>query len=307
VNPWSTPETVAGFVRSPPNAALMQFAADERAPRGISRALDIGCGAGRNALPLARTGWDVVGTDTSRPMLDAAARRVRAEGLAGRVSLVGAAMDHLPVRSASADLVIAHGIWNLARSAAEFRRGVREAARAAKPGAALFVFTFSRHTLPADAVPVAGETFVFTQFSGEPQCFLTREQLLEELEAAGFATDPAIPLRELNRPTGLLQQRQSGPVIYEGTFRLTCEVRRATCYVLRASVAQAFRPAVHHPRTHVAQAFRPAAHHSLSHRSNRNNTISGGTPNLTGMMLVPTPEVTNRCCPRSSMWPTAYR
>ena len=52
-------------------------------------------------------------------------------------------------------------------------RAVDEAARVAKPGAGLFVFTFSRHTLPAETLPVAGEPFVFTQFSGEPQCFLT--------------------------------------------------------------------------------------------------------------------------------------
>ena len=46
--------------------------------------------------------------------------------------------------------------------------------RAAAPGARLFVFTVSRHTLPPEEQPVAGETFVFTRFSGEPQVFLTR-------------------------------------------------------------------------------------------------------------------------------------
>jgi 2-polyprenyl-3-methyl-5-hydroxy-6-metoxy-1,4-benzoquinol methylase len=39
------------------------------------RALDIGCGAGRNAIPLARLGWNVVGTDLSWPLLCAAANR----------------------------------------------------------------------------------------------------------------------------------------------------------------------------------------------------------------------------------------
>ena len=129
-------------------------------------------------------------------------------------------MTELPVGDNSADLIVAHGIWNLAGSSAEFRRGVREAARAGKPGAALFVFTFSRHTLREDVTSLAGEPFVFTQFAGEPQCFLTREQLLDELAEAGFVPDDASPLRELNRPSGILQ-RPSGPVIYEGTFRLT--------------------------------------------------------------------------------------
>ena len=135
-----------------------------------------------------------------------------------RLQLANAEMAALPIRSASADFIVAHGIWNLARSGAEFRAAVREAGRVARPGAALFIFTFSRHTLPAEVEPVAGETFVFTQFSGAPQCFLTESQLLDELRAAGFVPDLDLPLRELNRPPPGL--RTGGPVIYEGAFRL---------------------------------------------------------------------------------------
>ena len=114
--------------------------------------------------------------------------------------------------------VSAHGIWNLARSDAEMRRGMAEAARAAAPGAALFVFTFSRHTLPPEARPIAGEQFVFTEFAGEPQCFLTANQLVEELRRRGFVPDPAVPLRELNRRPAQLH-RGGSPVIHEAAFR----------------------------------------------------------------------------------------
>ena len=213
---WSTPQTVAGFARGAPNLTLMDFAAREYA-RGGRRALDIGCGAARNAAPLAREGWNVFGTDTSWPMLRAAADRVRSEAPSGRVGVTAATMDSLPVVDGYADLIVAHGIWNLAASGNEFRRAVREAARAARSGAALFIFTFSRHTIPAQARPVAGETFVFTEFAGEPQCFLTATELIDELGAAGFLPHPALPLQELNRPSGLV--RASGPVIYEGGFR----------------------------------------------------------------------------------------
>jgi SAM-dependent methyltransferase len=189
-------------------------APERRKPRGI--ALDIGCGAGRNAIPLALAGWRVVGTDNSRPMLDAARDRARQGGVEGVVFLE-AGMDALPVADASADLIIAHGIWNLARSSIELRSGIREAARAARAGAALFLFTFSRNTLPADAAPEPGETFVFTQFSGEPQVFLRRDEIVAELGAAGFVPDPAAPLTELNARTGVVAS--SGPVIYQGAFR----------------------------------------------------------------------------------------
>ena len=216
---WSRPETVAGFAASPPNETLIRFAAGEIARLADPCAVDIGCGAARNAVPLAEDGWSVMGVDDSMPMLRAALDRARQAGVAGRCHLALAPMDHLPVRSGAADLVVAHGIWNLARSSAEFRQGVREAARAAMPGAALFVFTFSRNTLAPDVEPVAGEPFVFTEFSGQPQCFLTESQLLAELGEAGFGPDPGVPLRELNRrPPGAL--RTGGPpVIWEGTFR----------------------------------------------------------------------------------------
>ena len=215
-SPWSEAGTVAGFAQSAPNATLMRFAGAEH-ERGGRRALDIGCGAGRNALPLAHAGWDVVGLDLSWPMTTAAAARVAAEQPRGRVQLALSTMEQLPVHARSVDLIVAHGIWNLAESSAQFRAAVREAARVARPGAALFVFTFSRTTLPADAAPVAGESFVFTQFAGRPQCFLTAAELLAELADAGFDADPAVPLTEHNRPRGL---RTGGPpVIYEGSFR----------------------------------------------------------------------------------------
>jgi SAM-dependent methyltransferase len=220
VGPWDRSETVRGFVESPPNATLLRFADEERARHTRPpRALDLGCGAGRNAVPLARTGWEVIGVDTSAPMLVAAAARVSDVG-AGRLRLVYATMSRLPFARAQFDLVIAHGIWNLATTDAEFRRAIRDAARVSRPGAALFVFTFSRHTVPPAAAPVAGQSLIFDGFSGSPQCFLTAEQLVSELATVGFDPDPAVPLTEHNRSV-TPRLASTAPVIYEGAFRHT--------------------------------------------------------------------------------------
>lgn len=59
-----------------PPAPLLVELADTLAP---GRALDIACGAGRNALHLARLGWEVVAVDASRVAI--AQLRERAEGL----------------------------------------------------------------------------------------------------------------------------------------------------------------------------------------------------------------------------------
>ena len=218
---WSTPRTVAGFAQSAPNGVLMAFGEEELRRAGSGWTLDLGCGAGRNAVPLARLGWSVVGTDLSWPMLVAAAARKREDRLNNHLHLILAPMDSIPARDGSFDLVVAHGIWNLARSAAQFRRAIAEAARVAKPGAGLFVFTFSRNTFPSQMEPVAGEPFVFTEFSGEPQCFLTEAQLVAELGDVGFTPEPRVPFREYNRPQPGALSTGTLPVIYEAAFRRT--------------------------------------------------------------------------------------
>ena len=210
-SPWVDPATVAGFSRAEPNSALLAYAARRVSVEPV-RVLDIGCGAARNAAPLLGLGCSVFGVDLSRAMLTAAARR------AAGLHLACAPMHALPVRDRSFNLIVAHGIWNLARSAREFRGAIAEAARVATPGARLFVFTFSRRTIAADAMPVDGESFVFTQFSGAPQVFLTSTQLYDELAAVGFNADPDLPLRELNvPPPGAVGG--TAPVIYQAGFR----------------------------------------------------------------------------------------
>jgi len=216
---WSAPGTVRGFAGSPANPVLLRFAEGEARRSGTGRVLDLGCGAGRNAVPLAERGWKVLGLDLSWPMLLAAAAKASDAGVAHRLTWALAPMEQIPARDLTFDLIVAHGIWNLAPTVGMFRQSVREAARVARPGAGLFVFTFSRNTFPPHVDPVPGEPFVFTEFSGRPQCFLTGDQLLGEMDRVGFTPDPSVPLTEYNRPPGAVPVTGGPPVIYEAAFR----------------------------------------------------------------------------------------
>lgn len=195
----------------------MAYARELLAVRPGANALDIGCGAGRNTVPLALAGYGTLGIDLSAAMIRAARDKADAEG-ASRCRLSLASMTALPLRDGTMDLIVAHGIWNLSRRDGELRMAIREAARVARPGGRLFVYTFSRRSLQDTVKPVAGQQFIFASSKDAEHCYLTPEQLVSELAKAGFVGDDACPAGELNTPRAGAVQLTNSPVFLEGAF-----------------------------------------------------------------------------------------
>lgn len=69
--------------------------------------LELGCGTGRVAIPVARTGATVVGIDRSASMLRRGQQRVRRSRLRSRVKLIRGDIRHLPFPDKSFPLVMA--------------------------------------------------------------------------------------------------------------------------------------------------------------------------------------------------------
>ncbi len=83
---------------------VLERAFREFSARPVLRVLDIGCGTGGHALPMARRGYEVVGVDRSPGMLAVAQAKAQAAGLASVITYVEsditAALDVAPCDAA---------------------------------------------------------------------------------------------------------------------------------------------------------------------------------------------------------------
>jgi SAM-dependent methyltransferase len=98
-----------------------------------ARLLDLCCGPGRHALPLALLGYRMTGLDLSRPLLDRAADL--AADLGQRLSLVRADMRRLPFADASFDAVLnLFNAFGYLEDDAQDELVLQEVARVLRPG-----------------------------------------------------------------------------------------------------------------------------------------------------------------------------
>jgi SAM-dependent methyltransferase len=109
----------------------------------VRRALDAGCGNGRNAVYLAAKGANVDAVDSSAEALTAAQKRVYKEGLSGRVSLHRADVTRgLPFENDTFDLVLHSYVACHLLDAKDRRAFVDEMARVARTDAYFITLLF---------------------------------------------------------------------------------------------------------------------------------------------------------------------
>jgi ubiquinone/menaquinone biosynthesis C-methylase UbiE len=104
-----------------------------------SRILDVGCGAGRHSLELARRGYRPTGIDITPAFIDYARRIARDEHLAAEFSVADARELNF-TQEFDAAICLCEGAFGLAGSLDNHRKVLRGIYRALKPGG-LFVLT----------------------------------------------------------------------------------------------------------------------------------------------------------------------
>lgn len=168
-----------GYVREAANQHW-GFDEHERRPLAGKRALDIGCGAGLLAEPLARLGAAVTGIDAAAENIEAARAHAAQSGLtidyrAGGIEAAGGAFDLITCLE-----VIEH-----VAEPASFARGLAEALA---PGGLLILSTPNRTALSRLAMITVGEgAGLIPKGTHDWHKFLTPDEMTALLEGAELA------------------------------------------------------------------------------------------------------------------------
>jgi ubiquinone/menaquinone biosynthesis C-methylase UbiE len=160
-------------------------------PAPGARILDIGAGTGLLAAEVVRRwpGAHVIAADPAQAMLDVIGDRLADAERTGRIELLVAAADELPLPDASVDLVISSFVYQLVE---DRPTALREALRVLAPGGRLGYVTWLKREgvfRPAEAVDEAMGGPTNTDWSGgAPRAgdLPSLEAAERELVAAGF-------------------------------------------------------------------------------------------------------------------------
>lgn len=182
---------------------LVRLAA-ERRPADIA---DLATGSGvvafelKKALPAAR----VSGYDFCRPMIDVAETKQASLPAAEKIPFALGDCMALPLADASLDaLTIAYGVRNFE----DRPKGLRELRRVLRAGGAAYIMEFTQPAwwmrpfyyiylktlLPLVAWAATGDRKAYEYLGGSIASFPAKEQISEELRAAGFSKVRAIGL-----------------------------------------------------------------------------------------------------------------
>jgi 2-polyprenyl-6-hydroxyphenyl methylase/3-demethylubiquinone-9 3-methyltransferase len=178
--------TRLGFIRA---AAVSHFGLDPKARRALTglRALDIGCGAGLVAEPLARMGALVEGIDAGEDVISVARAHADAQGLAIGYG-AGDVVAFAEGRAGQFDLVTC---LEVVEHVTDVQAFVDAVARLLKPGG-LLVFSTPNRTPASWAVLIAGAekiTRLIPEGGHSWKQFLTPDELTRKLAQAGLRAE----------------------------------------------------------------------------------------------------------------------
>jgi len=182
---------IAGFMRESGEAVARSLGASPS-----MRVLDLGCGDGTTALPLARTGADVTGIDIARNLVEAGNRRAREARLERLRFQEGDACDLQGVADRSFDLALS--VFGAMFAPRPFDVA-RELVRVTKPGGRVVMGNW----IPGDPTFVSQLLKISSSFTPpppegfvSPMTWGVEGHVLERFEGAGVPKDRVSMVRD---------------------------------------------------------------------------------------------------------------
>ncbi len=187
-------------------------------------ALELGVGAGRIAIPLARAGFQVTGLDISWPMLARGRERIAAAGLSRRIQLIHGDFRYPPL--ASGRFALAYCAYNAFLHLIEGEDQMRALTawrRALRPGGLLVI--------DVENPQLEGLTLLMLQQGFEPEETLTDPETGEEIRKSTRAevdlTDQVLRFRRLYQG-----EDAAGPWEVEQSFEIRILFQRELALLL---------------------------------------------------------------------------
>ena len=198
--------------KSPPLAEVVEFASELKQVNA-GTVLDLGCGAGRHAILLAKEGFQVAALDLSETALKTLYTRLKTESISN-VMLVQHEMGQLPFIEDYFDGVVSTNVLHHGKSV-EIKKTIDELYRIMKPGASAFVIALSSSDFrKGTGVRLERNTYVFTKGEerGIVHHFFTSQELhslLRKFETVSF-NERLIPIEQGgNRAHFLIKLRKT--------------------------------------------------------------------------------------------------
>jgi ubiquinone/menaquinone biosynthesis C-methylase UbiE len=175
--------------KSPPLAEVVEFVSELK-HANAKTILDLGCGAGRHSILLAKEGFQVAALDVSETALKTLDTRLKA-GSVGNVVLIQHEMGELPFIEDYFDGVVSTNVLHHGKSF-EIKKTIDELYRVMKPGASAFIIALSSSDFrKGTGAKLERNTYVFTKGEerGIIHHFFTRQELqsfLRKFETVSF-------------------------------------------------------------------------------------------------------------------------
>ena len=183
---------------SPPLAEVVEFASELKREKART-ILDLGCGAGRHAILLAKEGFQVVALDVSETALRTLDSRLTNSSV-GKVALVEHEMNELPFIENYFDGVVSTNVLHHGKLV-EIKKTVDELYRVMKPEASGFIIALSASDFrKGTGAKLEHNTYVFTrgEEKGIVHHFFTRQELqscLRKFDVTSFK-ERLIPIEQ---------------------------------------------------------------------------------------------------------------